>query len=311
MERQTRRRTVLAGLGFVVGFRTLAEQHDNAPSAKIGKPAHVVIPDSAFEAIEVATGGELGAFVLDTQTGRSSGWKADQRAPLNSTFKLLLAAVVLRRAEMGHEDLMREVPVRYEDIVVWSPVLKRRIGTTMTVGDLCAVMMTRSDNTAANLLLRSLGGPAALTETLRDLGDPTTRIDRFEPDLNDAPTGDVRDTTTPERMVRNLEYALLGGMLSEQGRSLLWSWMVANTTGTNRLRAGVPDGWTVGDRTGTGPRGETSTVAAVIPPNRKPLLMAIYIRGSSQSPAEQSRWHADLARIATSNLPLLETEPHR
>lgn len=180
----------------------------------------------------------------------------------------------------------------------------------MSVRSLCEAAMTRSDNAAANLLLRSMGGPDALTAVLRDMGDPITRIDRFETELNDVQPGDPRDSSTPSQMLRTMETLLLADVLSAQGKDQLMAWMVANTTGDARIRAGVPLDWTVGDRTGTGPRGETATIAAIYPPDRRPLLMTIYIKGSSRDTETQADTHAELARIATTNLLLPPYDPY-
>lgn len=261
-----------------------------------------LIPDFSFEVIGLAVGGELGVSVLDTETGRASGWDDTSLYPLNSTFKFLLAGAVLSRVDRGQEQLDRRIPVLPRDIVSWSPVVKNAVGGTMEVRSLCEAAMTRSDNAAANLLLHSLGGPEALTAALRDMGDPITRIDRFEPELNDVPPGDPRDSSTPSQMLKTMERLLLGEILSAPSREQLSRWMVANTTGDARIRAGVPSDWKVGDRTGTGPRGETATIAAIYPPNRKPLLMAVYIKGSPRDPDTQANTHAELARIATSNV---------
>lgn len=269
-----------------------------------------LIPAFSFEVISLEVGGGLGVSVLDTETGRASGWDETSLYPLNSTFKFLLAGAVLQRVDRGQERLNRQVPVKSSDIVSWSPVVKSAVGSTMDLRTLCEAAMTRSDNAAANLLLRSVGGPQALTATLRDMGDPVTRIDRFEPELNDVPSGDPRDSSTPAQMLTTMERLLLGDVLSAQSKKLLSKWMVENTTGGTRIRAGVPSDWKVGDRTGTGPRGETATIAAIYPPNRKPLLMVVYIKGSSRGTEAQASAHAELARIATTNLMLPPYDPY-
>jgi beta-lactamase class A len=290
------RRTALLGLMSLSGLPVLA--HENG-----------LIPKVSFEAIEVSLRGRLGVYVLDTETGRSSGWGEDDLVPLNSTFKLLLSGIVLKRADAGIESLDRREPVEASDLVSWSPVLERRVGQTMSIEELCRATMTQSDNAAANLLLRTMGGPHGLTMALREIGDATTRVDRFETELNDVTPGDERDTTTPFQMVRNLDALLRGDLLSAPSRSMLLSWMVENRTGDDRIRAGTPSGWIAGDRTGTGRNGETSTVAAIYPPERQPLIMAVYLRGSPLSPVEQSELHAELARIATANVMLPPFDP--
>jgi beta-lactamase class A len=164
--------------------------------------------------------------------------------------------------------------------------------------------MTRSDNGAANLLLATLGGPEGLTALLRESGDDLTRLDRWEPALNDGPPGHERDTTTPMAMLESLKRFLVGPALSEASRQTLIGWMTANTTGDERIRAGLPEGWLVGDKTGTGPNGSTSDIAILIPPGRAPLLMVVYITGSSLSTSEASALHAKLARIVAQNVEL-------
>ncbi|MDF9302073.1 class A beta-lactamase [Tritonibacter mobilis] len=261
-----------------------------------------LIPAFSFEVISLQVDGDLGVAVLDTETGRTSGWDEHSPYPLNSTFKFLLAGAVLQQVDRGREQLEREIAVQSSDIVSWSPVVEKVVGRTLSIAQLCEAAMTRSDNAAANLLLRRLGGPEALTATLRDMGDPITRIDRYETELNDVPPGDLRDSSTPVQMLKTMELLLLGDILSARAKSQLSVWMEANTTGGARIRAGVPSGWVVGDRTGTGPRGETATIAAIYPPGRKPLLMTVYIKGSSRDADTQASTHAELARIATTNV---------
>ncbi len=269
-----------------------------------------LIPRFSFEVISLQVDGDLGVSVLDTETGRASGWDETSTYPLNSTFKFLLAGAVLQRVDRGQERLDRQIAVRSSDIVAWSPIAKEAVGGNMSLRSLCEAAMTRSDNAATNLLLRSVGGPEALTATLRNMGDPVTRIDRYETEMNDVPPGDLRDSSTPSQMLKTMETLLLGNILTARSKEQLAAWMIANTTGGARIRAGVPSGWTVGDRTGTGPRGETATIAAIYPPNRKPLLMTIYIRGSSRNRDAQESTHAELARIATTNVVLPPYDPY-
>ena len=269
-----------------------------------------LIPRFSFEVISLQVDGDLGVSVLDTETGRASGWDETSTYPLNSTFKFLLAGAVLQRVDRGQERLDRQIAVRSSDIVAWSPIAKEAVGGNMSLRSLCEAAMTRSDNAATNLLLRSVGGPEALTATLRNMGDPVTRIDRYETEMNDVPPGDLRDSSTPSQMLKTMETLLLGNILTARSKEQLAAWMIANTTGGARIRAGVPSGWTVGDRTGTGPRGETATIAAIYPPNRKPLLMTVYIRGSSRNRDAQESTHAELARIATTNVVLPPYDPY-
>ncbi|WP_306155543.1 class A beta-lactamase [Roseovarius sp. MMSF_3281] len=305
------RRTVVAGIGAFVA--SAATGQATTRGTREWQPRTYddgLIPKFSFEVINLAVNGDLGVAVLDTETGRASGWGENALFPLNSTFKFLLAGAILQRVDRGQERLDREIPIDASDIVSWSPVVQHAVGGNMSVQRLCEAAMTRSDNAAANLLLRSLGGPEALTLALREMGDPLTRVDRFETEMNDVPPGDPRDSSTPLQMLKTMERLLLGDVLSSQGKDQLFAWMVANTTGEARIRAGIPSDWTVGDRTGTGPRGETATIAAIYPPNRKPLLMTIYIRGSSRDRDLQASTHAELARIASNNVVLPPYDPY-
>ena len=263
-----------------------------------------LIPRFSLELIELDARGTLGVAVLDTESGRQSTWRASDRFPLNSTMKFLLCAAVLMRVDAGQEDLARAIPVGTDDLVPHSPVLEGRVGAAMTVEELCHAAMTESDNGAANLLLETVGGPEGLTALLRQSGDEVTRIDRWEPELNDGPPGDERDTTTPMAMLDSLQRFLVGPALSEKSRQTLIGWMTANTTGAGRIRAGVPVGWLAGDRTGTGPNGSTSDIAILVPPGRRPVLMVVYLSGSSFDAPEACGFHAELARIVVQNVGL-------
>ena len=233
--------------------------------------------------LEKASGGRLGVFCLDTGTGRHWGWRAQERFPMCSTYKLLAVGAVLAKVDRGEESLGRVVKFDRRQLVAYSPVTSRRVSTGMTVGALCGAAMTVSDNTAANLLLASLGGPHAVTEFARSLGDKRTRLDRNEPDVNEALPGDPRDTTTPEEMVGDLEALVLEDALSPASRALLTKWLVEDKTGEKRIRAGVPADWREGDKTGSGDRGTTNDVAILWPPHRKPVLVAAYLTGATVS----------------------------
>ena len=175
-----------------------------------------------FAALEAESGGRLGVRVRDMRTGATFGHRADERFPLCSTFKLLAAGAVLARVDAGRESLERRIPYGPADLVDYSPVTQPRLGAGgMALGDLCEAAVTLSDNTAANLILSTLGGPAGLTAYLRTLGDPVTRLDRTEPTLNEAVPGDPRDTTTPTAMLADLERLTLGTALIDATRAIL------------------------------------------------------------------------------------------
>jgi len=250
--------------------------------------------------IEARVGGRLGVAVLDPATGELAGQRLDERFPMCSTFKTLAAAHVLARVEAGLERLDRRIVVAPADLLEWAPVTRKRVGGPgMTVAELCEAAITVSDNTAANLLLASAGGPAGVTAFVRRLGDDATRLDRIEPGLNESAPGDPRDTSTPRAMARTLHRLMLGDALSDRGRAQLVQWMSASTTGGQRLRAGVPFDWRVADKTGTGRLGSTNDVGVLWPPRRAPLVVVAYLTGT-QAPGEaREAALADVARSLT------------
>ena len=252
---------------------------------------------SRCEAIEASTQGRLGVHILDTGTGRSFGFRDDDRFMLLSSFKLLASAYVLHRVDRGEEALNRRITFAKKDLVEWSPITEKHVGSAgMTLGQLCEATMTTSDNTAGNLLLASFGGPQGLTSYARSLGDTITRLDRNEPTLN-HPSGDVlMDTTTPRAMARNLQKMLAGDALSPSSRELLRQWMMASVTGDKRLKAGVPADWKVGGKTGTS-RNAANEVGVLLPPNgAAPVIVAAYV---SESHADNATKEAAIAAVAT------------
>jgi beta-lactamase class A len=214
-----------------------------------------------------------------------------------STFKFLAAALVLARVDAGQERLDRRVVVTREALLKWAPVTSKHVGGAgMTVAELCEAAITVSDNTAANLLLASAGGPAGVTAFARRIGDAETRLDRIEPALNEAIPGDPRDTSTPRAMAQTLRTVLLGNALSDAGRAQIVRWMSANKTGAHRLRAGVPRDWRVADKTGTGDLGSTNDIGVLWPPGRAPLAVVAYLTGCKASEDAREAALADVAR---------------
>ena len=270
---QTRRQAALVIAAGAVGCAlTLSRQNAWAATDALGGLR------GEFAALEGQSGGRLGVAVLHTGSGGFVGHRADERFPMCSTFKLLAAAAVLKRVDEGKEKLDRRVTFTTSDIVINSPVTKERVGGEgMSVGELCAAAMTVSDNTAGNLVLAGLGGSQALNDYVRSLGDTVTRLDRIEPDLNEALPNDPRDTTTPAAMLKNIQALVLGDALSEHSKEQLISWLVGNKTGDARLRARLPAGWRVGDKTGSGEHGTTNDVGVAWPPQSAPMLIAIYL----------------------------------
>ncbi|MDL9997695.1 class A beta-lactamase [Variovorax sp. J22P240] len=248
-----------------------------------------------FAEIEKASGARLGISVLDTGSRIRAGHREDERFPMCSTFKFLAATAILARVDQQKERLDRRVVFSQRDLVDYSPVTEKHVGSAgMTVAEICEAAITRSDNTAGNLMLASIGGPAGLTRYTRSLGDKRTRLDRTETALNEARPGDPRDTTTPAAMLGDMQKILLGDALSQPSRAQLLRWLDANQTGGQRLRAGVPADWVVGDKTGSGDRGTANVIAILRPPGRGPILAAVYL---TQSTASMEARNATIASV--------------
>jgi len=256
-------------------------------------------PGPRLAAIEERHGGRLGVAIVDTGSGERLVFRAHDRFALCSTFKWLLAAQVLAAVDGGRESLERRLHWRADELIGWSPVLADADADAgLTIAELCAAAVTTSDNTAANLLLAAHGGPAALTLWLRGIGDRTTRLDRNEPTLNQVGFGDARDTTTPAAMAETMQKVLLGDVLAPASRERLRQWLVGNTTGDRRLRAGLP-GWAVGDKTGTNDTGNVNDIAIAWPPGGgAPVLIAAYYAGSAASDAQREAVLAEVGAIA-------------
>ncbi|MBV8474189.1 MAG: class A beta-lactamase [Hyphomicrobiales bacterium] len=249
-------------------------------------------------ALEARAGGRLGVCVSEAKSGRRLAHRADERFPMCSTFKALAAAAILARVDKGAERLDRRIAYGPADLLEYAPVAKAHAGEgAMALGDLCAAAIDWSDNTAANLMLRAIGGPAEFTRYIRSIGDSVTRLDRDEPTLNAAVPGDERDTTTPLAMARDLEAVLLGDALSEASRRQLETWMIGDKVGDRRLRAGVPASWGVGDKTGSGDNGTANTIAILRPPGRAPLLAAVYYTQSDAPTEARNAVHRDVGAI--------------
>ncbi len=273
-----------------------------AGSALLDAPAIAAEHDGAFQRgianLERRHGGRLGVAVLDTARTKPIAHRGNERFALCSTHKFLTAVLILSRVDRKQESLARRIVYARKDVISKSPLIENHIGDGLTVGELCATAMTLSDNTAANLLLDSFGGPARLTAYLRTLGDPVTRLDRYEPELNEATPGDPRDTTTPVAMLNLLRKTVLGTTLSVSSRRQLIAWLVANKTGDKRLRAGIPKGWRVGDKTGTGDNNATNDIAVIWPPRRAPILVTAYYAEAHASDDERNAVLSEIGQLA-------------
>nr|WP_232467656.1 class A beta-lactamase [Bordetella genomosp. 9] len=253
---------------------------------------------AACARLERAHDRRLGLYAIDTGNGRTVGYRAGERFAFCSTFKALLAGAILARLKADAGILDRRILYTRHDLVPYSPITEKHAGGSMTVADLCAAALQYSDNTAANLLLHAVGGPAALTGYARALGNRSFRLDRYEPALNSAIPGDPRDTVTPADMAASLRSLAVGNALTAGGRERLPEWLLGNTTGANRIQAGAPAGWRVGDKTGTGDYGAANDIAIVWAPDRPPIVLAVYTAASATAAAADEPLIAAATQLA-------------
>jgi beta-lactamase class A len=258
-------------------------------------------PARALKRIRERIGGRLGVDVLDSQSGRRFGIDEGSRYAMASTFKLPLAAALLWQVDRGAFGLERDLRIERADLLSHSPAVEAKLAagaSSMTIRELCAAIITQSDNAAANVLLTGIGGPPALTRFFREsVGDKVTRFDRPEPELNSNTAGDPRDTTTPRAMTDALLRIFTTDVLSLPSRALLIDWLTASSTGLDRVRAGIPRGWQVGDKTGTGENGAVNDLVIAYPPGRRPIFISVYMSDSKLATAELAAAHAEIGRV--------------
>jgi beta-lactamase class A len=284
------RRTFLAALA-VTGLSLRARA---APPAE----ERLNLANKRLAEIEAREGGRLGVLGRDTAIGATIEHRADERFPMCSTFKLLTAAAVLKRVDESAERLNRTIAYGPSDLLDYAPLAKAHVTEGgMTLADLCAAAIDWSDNTAANLVLQTIGGPAGFTAFARSLGDTVTRLDRTEPTLNESLPGDPRDTTSPRAMAADMQKVLLGDALSDASRRQLQTWLINDKVGDKRLRAGLPSSWRIGDKTGTGERGSTNTIAILWPPDRAPLIATVYYTESSAPMDARNAIHREIGGL--------------
>lgn len=301
------RRALLTGSLSALAVPALAScapSRDGAPPAGATPdgPRPPTAAQRELAELESRFGGRIGVYGWDTGRGARVGHRADERFALCSTYKVLAAAAILRLRTTRPGLLEQRVHYGRGELVAGSPVTEAHVADGMTVAELCAAAITHSDNTAANQLLGLLGGPPQVTAFARTLGDQITRLDRTEPELNVVPPGELRDTSTPAQMATTLRALVLGDALDPTGRDLLTGWLVANTTGGARIRAGLPAGWRVGDKTGTGPAGEANDVAVAWPPNRPPLVISVYTAPADRSARPNDQVIASAAAVVVKAL---------
>ena len=252
--------------------------------------------------IEAAGNGTLGVELFDTVSGMSVGLNRDRRFGHASSFKFSLAALLLQRHAAGQIDADKRVTWTEADLLEHAPFTRERIGTGANLRELARATQTTSDNPAANILLRNLGGPAGLTAFWRSMGDEVSRLDRYEPEMNIVPPAEFRDTATPAAMARNVAKIIYGDVLPEAERAELKGWMIATETGLKRVRAGLPEGWVAGDKTGTsgmvGTEGNYIDIGfAEGPKGQPPITFACYFRARQGDDDMAARAELTLSRV--------------
>lgn len=255
--------------------------------------------DSAFAGLEAGYEARLGVYALDTGTSRFVAYRADERFPYLSTIKAIAAAEILE--DSTRPDLDETIAYGPEDLVEWSPETEQHAGDGMPWGDVLRAAITVSDNTAANLMLDRLGGAAELEARLRADGDDVTSVDRAEPELNDWGPGETRDTTTPRAIATQFQDDVLGDELSEPMRRFLVRALRDNTTGDALIRAGVPESWEVGDKTGSA-GGIRNDLALLTPPDAEPIILAVYTHTNDPSEASDPALIEEATRVVVEAL---------
>ncbi|WP_337262438.1 MULTISPECIES: class A beta-lactamase [unclassified Serratia (in: enterobacteria)] len=250
-------------------------------------------------ALEKASGGRLGVVAINTADGTTLQLNGGQRFPFCSTFKVIAASAILHHSLNNNGFMQQRIRYQKSDLVAYSPITEKHLDGGMTVAELCAAALQYSDNTAVNLLMKQLGGPAAITAYARSIGDSTFRLDRWETELNSAIPGDERDTTTPAAMAASLQKLTLGNALPQAQREQLVAWMKGNTTGDKRIRAGVPAGAIVADKTGGGDYGTTNDIGIVWRENRAPVAIVVYFTQPQQDAKANNEVIAAAARIVS------------
>ncbi|MEU9031304.1 class A beta-lactamase [Streptomyces sp. NPDC048383] len=269
----SRRSLLTAGAGAALAVALPA---GTARAASSPGPTDVV---PRLRELERAYGARLGVYARDTATGRTVLHRSDELFPMCSVFKTVAAAAVLRDLDRDGTFLAKRIHYTQQDVTDAGggeiTKLPENIAGGLTVAQLCSAAIAQSDNAAANLLLRELGGPTAVTRFCRSVGDRTTRLDRWEPALNSAEPERVTDTTTPRAIGQTYARLTLGRLLVPQDRERLTGWLLANATSADRLRAGLPRDWAVADKTGAGSYGTNNNVGVAWPPGRPPVVLSI------------------------------------
>ncbi|WP_370585194.1 class A beta-lactamase [Nocardia sp. XZ_19_231] len=275
---------------------------EQAPPSTPGLASSTAPAAATFADLEAKYGARLGLSVIDTGTGATVNYREGERFPMASTFKGLACGALLQAHPLSTGYFDQVIHYTAADIVVNSAETEKHVDTGMTVSAICHAAITVSDNTAGNLVLRLLGGPAGFTAFLRTLGDDVSRLDRWEPELNTAVPGDERDTTTAAALAADYRALVLGTTLADPERAQLTDWLLASATGAKRIKAGLPTDWKVGDKTGSPAYGSALDVAIAWPPGRAPLVLAVLTTKPDQNAEPSNELVAEATKIAVAEI---------
>ncbi|EJS64573.1 class A beta-lactamase [Bacillus wiedmannii] len=260
--------------------------------------------NQSFAKLEKEYDAKLGIYALDTGTNQTVAYHSDDRFAFASTSKSLAVGALLRKNSL--EALDQRITYTHEDLSNYNPITEKHVDTGMTLKELADASVRYSDSTAHNLILKQLGGPSEFEKILREVGDTVTTSERFEPELNEVHPGETHDTSTPEAIAKTLQSFTLGTALPTEKRELLVDWMKRNTTGDKLIRAGVPKGWEVADKTGAGSYGTRNDIAIIWPPNKKPIVLAILSNHDKEDAKYDDKLIADATKVVLSTLKATE-----
>ncbi|MFV0575049.1 MAG: class A beta-lactamase [Vibrio sp.] len=272
------------------------------PLIAFAEPSQYPLVDKQIQQVEQELSARVGVTILDVDSGKLWDHNGDQRFPLTSTFKTIACGKLLNDSEDGQLQLTDTVKVRTVDLVTYSPVVEKYVGKQIELQNACQAAMYMSDNTAANIIIKAVGGTEAVTQFARTLGDKVTRLDRFEPELNQGKPNDERDTTTPNMISQDINALLFGSVLSEQSKQQLKEWMVNNQVTGNLLRSVLPDYWHIADRSGAGGYGSRSITAVVWTDNQSPVIISIYLTQTEASMDELNQAIVEIGKAIFDSL---------
>ncbi|SDJ99151.1 beta-lactamase class A [Actinopolyspora mzabensis] len=282
-----------AALLTLVGCTGVQAEQPAPPQSSTTTPSAASVSHEDFERLEREFDARLGVYAVDTATGRELSYRGDERFAYASTHKALTAGAVLRQTSL--EGLDKRITYDRADLVAYSPITKKHVDSGMTLRAVLDAAVRHSDNTAANLMFDELGGPEGLSAVLREIGDTTTHVDRIEPELNETEPGDIRDTSTPRALATSLRAFTVGNALPKDERAVLNRMLRNVTTSDELIRAGAPDGWRVGDKSGAADYGTRNDIAVLWPPERAPIVLAVL---SDRDTADAEYDSALIARAA-------------